>query len=84
MGGKCNGGVLVQQTFDTQLWVICKDCHLLDWSQGIAQCQALEGLEKLTLCPELQDFIRYHEIRLYGENADETIENPRRRKKCRR
>ena len=46
-------------------------------------CQVLEGQDKVIYCPELQEVIRYNEVRLYGVNADEKIENPKRRRKRR-
>ena len=45
------------------------------------ECQVLEGLESTVQCPELQEFLRYESIRLYGVNADAKIENPKWRKK---
>lgn len=51
--------------------------------EAVMFCQVLEGLDKVTLCPELHEFIRYNEIRLYGENADPEIENPKRRRRKR-
>lgn len=76
MGGKCNGGALVERTFERN--VECRDC--LAFERDEFRCQALDGRERLTACPALQEFIHNHEIRLYGANADAEIENPRRRR----
>lgn len=86
MGGRCDGGALVYKTFEEQAWGSCRDCHFRvdDDADVPLHCQVLEGQDKVIHCPELQEFIRYNEIRLYGENANPDIENPKRRKRKRR
>ncbi len=84
MGGRCDGGALVYKTFEEQMHGSCRDCHFLVTEEYPHHCQVLEGQDKIIHCPELQEFIRYNEIRLYGENANPDIENPKRRRKKRR
>ena len=84
MGGRCDGGALVYKTFEEQMHGSCRDCHFLITEEYPHHCQVLEGQDKIIHCPELQEFIRYNEIRLYGENANLDIENPKRRKRKRR
>lgn len=83
LGGRCDGGHIVYETFQNGLWSTCKDCHFLDEHEGVMLCQVLEGQDKVIYCPELQEVIRYNEVRLYGVNADEKIENPKRRRRRR-
>lgn len=83
MGGRCDGGALVYKTFEEQMHGSCRDCHFLITEEYPHHCQVLEGQDKIIHCPELQEFIRYNEIRLYGENANPDIENPKRRRKRR-
>ena len=81
LGGNCDGGHVVYETFENNQWGECRGCNMyVTNDEGVSHCQVLEGLDKLVLCPALQEFIRYNEIRLYGVNADAEIENPRRRR----
>lgn len=84
MGGNCNGWSMVYDTFQTQLYGACRGCTMLDEQEGVMVCQVVEGQDTTVQCPELQEVIRYNEIRLYGVNADEKLENPKRRKRCSR
>lgn len=72
MGGRCNGGALVSDTFDNQMWGTCRDCMLREtieeYDGPAIKCQVVEGREELIECPALQEFIQYHEIKLYGVN----------------
>jgi len=81
MGGKCGGGAFVDKTFEDQLHGACKGCNFLVESEGVMVCEVLDGRDKTIYCPELQEFLRYESIRLYGVNADAKIENPKWRKK---
>ena len=83
MGGLCDGGAFVYKTFEEQMHGSCRDCHFLITEEYPHHCQVLEGQDKIIHCPELQEHIRYNEIRLYGENANPDIENPKRRRKRR-
>lgn len=84
MGGACDGGAFVQRTFEGQMYGSCRGCHFVEDSERGRECQVLEGRDTCVQCPELQDYLRYNEIRLYGVNADIRIENPKKRKKARR
>lgn len=70
MGGNCNGGHIVAETFEKQMWGDCRDCpcYAVDEERGVIECQALEGTEAIRECPALIDFIRYEGIKLYGVN----------------
>jgi hypothetical protein len=72
MGGRCNGGALVDDTFNTQMYGACRDCMLREEIEDFAgpaiKCQVLEGREELQECPALQEFIQYHEIIIHGVN----------------
>ena len=81
MGGRCDGGAFVGDTYDTQLHGACRGCILLDEDM---QCQVIGGLEPSIRCPELQEKVRFEEIRLYGVNANAEFENPKRRRVIRR
>ena len=82
MGGRCDGGALVSDTFENHMHDKCRDCmsRVYVEEEGLIRCQVLDGTEKTVLCPELHQFIRYNEIRLYGVNQDPEIENPKRRR----
>ncbi len=60
-GGRCTGGALVRETFEAMK---CGDCHFRELTDEGYRCQVLDGRDAVTECPELQDFIRYHGIRL--------------------
>lgn len=62
----------------------CRDCHFRVEEDHVVKCQVVEGQDKVIYCPELQAHIQYNEIRLYGENANHEIENPKRRRRKRR
>lgn len=62
MGGRCNGGAFVEQVFETRRG--CRDCHFLD----AHTCEVVEGRESAMRCPELEETIRYNNIKLYGVN----------------
>jgi hypothetical protein len=64
LGGACNGAAWIAEIHDP--WSVCKGCNFLA-DDGIT-CQVLEGLEPINKCPELQDYIRYEGIQLYGVN----------------
>lgn len=83
LGGLCDGGAFVYKTFEEQMHGACRDCHFLITEEYPHHCQVVEGQDKIIHCPELQEFIRYNEIRLYGENANPDIENPKRRRRKR-
>ena len=80
MGGRCNGGAFVSSKFEEQLYGVCRECHFRDEVDGEVRCQVLDGQDESTECPELQEVIRYNEIRLYGVNANERLDNPKRRR----
>ena len=84
MGGSCDGGAFVANVFTEQMYGACRGCHFVEDSEEGRTCQVLEGRDTAAQCPELQEHIRYNEIRLYGVNADAKIENPKRRNKVRR
>src|SRR5690242_7037254 len=77
MGGACSGGAFVETTREAMRE--CKGCTFDD--EG--ECQVVQGRDTTVQCPALQDFIRYHDIRLYGVNANTRIENPCRSKRSR-
>lgn len=67
LGGRCGGGAFVQTQFENQMWGECRDCIFrVQLDDGSIECQVLGGLDKLTYCPALIEFIDYHEIKLYG------------------
>ena len=71
MGGRCDGGAFVGNTFDNQMYGSCRDClcrvEREDDNEGyVVECQVVQGTEELRHCPALQEFIAFHEIRLYG------------------
>lgn len=68
MGGRCDGGALVFQTFEEQLWGTCRGCMMLEEIDGEMKCQVVEGRDTTMRCPALQDHVGYHEIKLYGVN----------------
>lgn len=70
MGGACDGGALVERTFEAQVWGDCRDCvHVeIDEETTERRCQVLEGREALLNCPALADTIRYEGVKLYGVN----------------
>jgi len=71
MGGRCDGGCFVENFFERNLQSECLDCvHRVetDYDGYRVECQALQGLEPATICPALQEHIRYHGIKLYGVN----------------
>lgn len=80
MGGRCDGGGFVDETYENQLHGTCRGCIMLDEEY---QCQVLGGLEPTIRCPALQEKVRYEEIRLYGVNACAEFENPKRRRRVR-
>lgn len=80
MGGRCNGGAFVDRFFTAHGFDKCTQCLQWEQREDVFVCQALDGREKLTACPELHEFIRFNSIRLYGENADAEVESPKRRK----
>lgn len=61
-GGWCDGMIIVGQVFDSY-HRSCRDCHLLDTSEG-RECEVLQGREPATMCPEVQEYIQFNEIRL--------------------
>lgn len=71
MGGRCDGGALVDTTFTNQMHGSCRDCicrvERIDDNEGyVIECQVLQGQEPSVQCPALQEFIAFNEIRLYG------------------
>ena len=71
MGGRCDGGAFVDNTFTNQMYGSCRDCLLRvereDDNEGyVVECQVIQGQEELEHCPALQEFVAFHEIRLYG------------------
>lgn len=73
MGGDCDGGALVERTFETQMWGACRDCMMREEAEDqdgckVWKCQVLEGRDTLMQCPELQEHVRFNEIKLYGVN----------------
>jgi hypothetical protein len=70
MGGRCDGGGFVYRLFEDQVWGTCRDCIMREYSEedGGIRCQVLEGREELMGCPELAEYVRYEEIKLYGAN----------------
>lgn len=70
MGGRCDGGAFVSDTFDSQMYGACRDCLLRvereDDREGyVVECQVVQGQEEVEHCPALQEFIAFHELRLY-------------------
>jgi len=63
MGGDCNGAAFIREVFEMQMYGACRDCH---FRTEDFQCEVLEGQDATTQCPELQEHIRYHGIKLYG------------------
>lgn len=68
MGGRCDGGAFVAETFEAQIWGSCRDCPCWEEREGEIVCQVLDGREELRECPELADFVRFENIKLYGVN----------------
>lgn len=74
MGGRCNGGAFVHAVFEAQAWGACRDCWMREArteEEGGLVCTVLDGREPELKCPELQEHIRYHGIKLYGVNKPE-------------
>lgn len=63
MGGQCDGSAFVERTFELRKG--CRGCFFLEEPD----CQVVEGREPATKCPQLEEHIRYHGIKLYGRNA---------------
>lgn len=61
-GGRCDGGAYVVEVFELQMFGDCKDCHFRETLEGVVVCQVLEGLEPISKCPQLQEFVRYEGI----------------------
>lgn len=71
MGGRCDGGAFVGSTFENQMYGACVGClnrvERVDDNDGyVIECQVVQGQEELRYCPALQEFIDFHEIKLYG------------------
>ena len=64
MGGNCNGGAYVEAVFESRRG--CSNCHFAESHR----CEVLDGRDSLQQCPELQEFIRYHSIKIYGVNRE--------------
>lgn len=71
MGGRCDGGAYVGAYFDANMHGACRDCHFRvereDDNEGyVVECQVIQGQDRVAYCPALQEFIDFHEIKLYG------------------
>lgn len=60
-GGACTGAIIVDTFFYEQAWGGCMDCHMR--TEDVT-CQVLDGLEPASKCPEWQEHVRYHEIKV--------------------
>ena len=60
MGGRCKGELIVAKFFDENQFPDCMKCGLYDITT--ASCQVLDGIERTWECPELQDYLNYHEV----------------------
>ena len=77
MGGECNGAAFVGRFFDANLNGECRSCMMFCPEE--ARCEALDGRERLTACPALQERIASLEIELYGINRP-----PKHKTRCER
>lgn len=68
IGGRCDGGWLVGETFDKGPHGPCRGCHYLVESDGEMRCQVMDGQEPARECPVLSEFIGFEGIQLYGVN----------------
>lgn len=72
LGGECKGGAFVRTFWESHQHDKCADCLLRETrdcgTHEELACQALEGREPYTACPELDEHIRYNDIKLYGAN----------------
>lgn len=70
MGGRCDGGAFVADTFENQKWGACRDCTMCEFvpEEGENRCQVLDGRDTTMQCPELAEHVRYEGIKLYGIN----------------
>lgn len=80
MGGLCNGASIVGAYYRAHLYDLCRACHLLEWDDGVARCQALDGREELMACPGLEEHVQHNEIPLYGMNKPRGQQKPKRKR----
>lgn len=81
MGGRCDGGAFVGNTFEAEMHGACRDCFFrverYDDNDGyVIECQVLQGQDETRHCPALQEFIAFHEIRLYGVHTPNRHKRP--------
>lgn len=70
MGGDCDGGIVVGETWETQQYGDCRECVHFEVSQDEGlRCKVLHGGESVRECPALQEHVRFEGIKLYGVNA---------------
>jgi len=68
--GRCDGGRFVELYFEREQVRGCDSCVLcVQDDEGIRSCQVLDGLEPPLRCPGLVEFVRYHDVKLTGQNA---------------
>lgn len=65
-GGKCTGIHIAGETWE-QCWGggICSTCNCLRDDHGPKQCDVVNGAESIVECEAYQEFINYHEIKIY-------------------
>jgi hypothetical protein len=85
LGGSCTGEGFVVKYFEEQIFGECRDCHYRneeeDYDDGRGRrisCEILDGLEPALKCPGLQEYVRYNDVKLYGQQA--LIFNRRKKK----
>lgn len=63
-GGKCTGIVIAEQTWE-KCWGggVCATCNALNERERY--CEVVEGQEDISECEAYQEFIEYHEIKVY-------------------
>lgn len=68
-GGKCTGRWIVRNTWEEYdgFGQSCMQCNSRNDTDGIPYCEVLEGLEDVYLCPEWDEFVNYHEIKIYAK-----------------
>lgn len=69
MGGECDGAAFVEEVFEGKKWASCRDCMLRETTEEEGhRCQVVDGREPPRECPDLQEFVLFERIRLYGVN----------------
>lgn len=63
MGGRCDGGALVDETFEL-FAAECRECFFYDSVEH--RCEVSDGREPALRCPAVEERIRYEGTKIYG------------------